>query len=179
MENVFPSREELKRKKSESKSDYQNHILDDIRSIDVHKVDFSKDNFKPRSEIVEGQKVYFWIRLYLNDEADVNPDDTIKITYIGTGESLDTKFICYSKKGLDKDSDGNIINYNAEDDKKVLCLMVDADKINDKDYNNDIPFIKTLFKTSRYYEYQLLKRDDLEFTNISNGDKFEYFDVTF
>jgi hypothetical protein len=71
------------------------------------------------------------------------PNDTIRITYLNSGEFLDTKFICYQKKGTERDMEQNIINYNTEDDEKVLCLMVDSDKIN---YDNaDIPFIKTLF----------------------------------
>lgn len=169
MDNTFPDRKDIKKS-------YQSAILDTIREIDVEKVDFTVGNFKPRSEIVEKQKVYFWIRLYIKEEVDMKPDTVVKILYTTSGEFLETKFICYSKKGLDKDLDNEIVGYNTEDDKKVLCLMVDSDKIN---YDNkDIPFIKTLFKTSRFYEYQLLKRDELVFIN-SDGTKLDYYDVNF
>ena len=39
------------------------------------------------------------------------------------------------KTTLNKDSQGEIVNYDTEDDKKVLCLMVDSDKIN---YDDEI-----------------------------------------
>ena len=107
----------------------------------------------------------------------MNPEDIIQIKYIHSGETLDTKFICYAKKSLDKDNQDQIVNYNTEDDKKNLCLMVDSDKINHD--SNDIPFIRTLFKTSRYYDHQLLKREELLFTNLSNGEVYEYYDVDF
>jgi hypothetical protein len=178
MDNVFPSRKEIIDKANKEKlPGYQQSIVNEIKSVDVNKIDFSKGDFKPRTKIAEKQKVFFWIRLFLKDEVVISPDSTVRITYETSAEFLDTKFICYSKKGVDKDSQGDIVNYNTEDDKKVLCLMVDSDKIN---YDNkDIPFIKTLFKTSRFYQYQLLKREELKFTNLSNGESFEYFDVNF
>lgn len=176
MDDIFPSRKQiLDGKKNRG---YQDKIVDDIKSIDVEKVDFSNGDFKPRTKIAEKQKVYFWIRLYLKEEDTVStPDDTVIIKYIHSGEELETKFICYGKKGLDKDNQDQIVNYTTEDDKKVLCLMVDSDKIN---YNSDnIPYIRSLFKISRYYEYQLSKRDELIFTNKGKGVTYEYFDVGF
>ena len=173
--NTFPDRKSLNIKKE--KPQYQDKIVDSIKSIDVQKIDFTNADFKPRYSIIDKQKVFFWIRIYLKEESTVTPDDDIQIKYLPSGEVLNTKFICYSKKGVDKDSEQNIISYETEDDKKVLCLMVDSDKIN---YDNeDIPFIKTLFKTSRFYEYQLLRREDLEFTDIQTGETFDYFDVSF
>jgi hypothetical protein len=47
------------------------------------------------------------------------------------------------------------------DNKKILCLMIDSDKIN-KD-SKDIPFIRSLFKIGIFYEYQLFKLDNLKF----------------
>jgi hypothetical protein len=180
MDNVFPSRKEiLEKSKKENLAQYQESIVTQIKSVDVEKIDFSKGDFKPRTKIAEKQKVFLWIRLFLSNEClNINPDDTVKIKFVTSGESLDTKFICYSKKGADKDDpNSSVANYNTEDDKKVLCLMVDSDKIN---YDNaDIPFIKTLFKTSRFYQFQLLKREDLQFINVSNNQVLEYYDVTF
>jgi len=179
MDNVFPDRKQvIQNDKKEKVSNYQDTLLNEIRSVDVEKVDFSKSDFKPRSKIVEKQRVFFWIRLYLKDENHkVKPDDTISIKYLPSGEQLDTKFICYAKTGLNKDNSGEIVNYDSEDDKKVLCLMVDTDRINEN--SDDIPFIRTLFKTSGYYEYQLLRREELIFINASNNEVFEYFDVNF
>ena len=147
--DAFPSRKEILENKSTS---YQKSIINEIKSIDIDKVDFSNSDFKPKSSIIEKQKVFFWIRLYLKEEnSSINPNDIIVMKYLRSGEELETKFICYAKTTLNKDSQGEIVNYDTEDDKKVLCLMVDSDKINYDD--GSIPFIRTLFKTSRFYEY--------------------------
>ena len=172
----FPSRKEiLDQKQSQS---YQDNVVDSIKSIDISKFDF-KGSFKPRSEITEKQKVFIWIRLFLNDEEhDVKPDDIVVITYALSGEELETKFICFSKKGMDKDSNELVVtNFSKEDDRKVLCLMIDADRIGAN--SEDIPYIRTLFGESKYFEFQLTKRDELIFINKSNGKKFEYYDVSF
>lgn len=156
---------------------YQEDILEQAKSIDTTKIVEAGD-FKPRTQIIEKQKVYFWIRLYLREEDQIlDPNDTIQIRYVTSGEVLETKFICYNKSILNQDHDPDVVNYNPEDDKKVLCLMVDSEKIN-KD-SEDIPFIRTLFKIGQYYDYQLLKREELEFIVQKNGQILDYFDVDF
>lgn len=178
MDNIFPSRKEILESKKSSVEGYQKSLIDDIKSIDVEKFDFSNGDFKPRSKVVEKQKVFFWIRLFLNEETtSISPNDTIIIEYLPTGEKLETKFICFSKKGLNKDSENDLVNYNQEDDPKILCLMVDSEKIN-KD-SEDIPFIRTLFRIGIYYEFQLLKRDELVFRNLKNDEVYQYYDVEF
>ena len=77
---------------------------------------------------------------------------------------------------MGKDHDDEIINYNLDDDKKVLCLMVDQEKINK---GTDIPFIRTLFKISIHYQYQLVKRDELIFVNSRTGETLDYFDCDY
>jgi hypothetical protein len=67
-------------------------------------------------------------------------------------------------------------NYNPEDDKKCLCLMIDSKMVN---FNNDIPFIRTLFKTGYHYEYQLVKREDLQFIIDKNSVILDYFECDF
>jgi hypothetical protein len=46
-------------------------------------------------------------------------------------------------------------------------------------FNDDIPFIRTLFKTGYHYEYQLVKRDDLQFILDKNGMILDYFECDF
>ena len=77
---------------------------------------------------------------------------------------------------IEKDYDEEIVNYNSEDDMKVLCLMVDEGQVN---YNEDIPFVRTLFKVGRHFEYQLVKRSELLFVNDRNGMILDYFDCDF
>lgn len=174
MHNTFPSRQEILNKKNS----YQESIINDIKSIDLDKVDFSNGDFKPRSKIIEKQKVYFWIRLYLkNEDVICKPEDIITIKHTPTNEELEVKFICYSKKNIHKDQNQELVNYDTEDDRKVLCLMVDSERITKN--SDDIPFIRTLFKISQYYEYNLLKRDELLFINKSSNISLDYYDVTF
>ena len=165
----------LDRKDLVKKATYVDSLIEQIKSIDVEKSDFST-GVEVGSSVVEEQRVYFWIRLYLHDEIDILPDTDITITYVDSGEKLETKFICYAKKGHIQDMDETVINYNPEDDKKVLCLMIDADRINKK--SDDIPFIRTLFRIGRYYRPQVLRLSDLSIVD-SKGNQLYCYDIDF
>ena len=167
----FPTRNNLRNTEV-----YYESLLDQVKSIDTDKLDYTDVDFKPRSEIVEKQRVYFWIRAYLNNESDLEPDQDITITYVDSGEFLTTRFICFAKKGHQKDMDDDVINYNPEDDKKVLCLMIDSDKVNTD--SEDIPFIRTLFRIGRHYRPQVLRKNELILKD-SKGNQIEYFDIEF
>lgn len=150
-----------------------NDIIDNIKLVDI---DLIKDwEVLKKTQVIEKQKVFFWIRLYLKQEDDkIQIGDDVIIKYNLSGEQLTTKFIYFGKNGLSLDHDNEIINYEGEDDKKILCLLVDESFVND-----DIPFIRKLFKTSIHYEYQLLKREDIVFINKRTGEKIEYYDCHF
>jgi hypothetical protein len=154
------------------------NLVSQIRSIEVEQIKDWSSNTDPAMKIVEEQKVYIWIRLYLKEESNIEIGDDIFMTYKPSGEKLETKFICYDKTSLSKDHDDleKIINFNPEDDKKVLCLMVDQEKINK---NTNIPFLRTLFKSGIHYEYQLVRRDDLVFINSRTGEALDYFDCDY
>jgi len=151
-------------------------LIEQIKVIDT--TELTDDvNKNPYTTVVEEQKIYFWIRLYLSDESlNINIGDTVTIKYIPSGEELNTLFFAYDKQGLMKDYDEQVVNYTAEDNKKVLCLMIDTKMVNG---NDDIPFIRTLFKTGNHYEYQLMKRDNLQFIVKNNNVVLDYFDVDF
>ena len=152
------------------------NLVEKIKTINTEEVKDWYSNMSNDTKIVEEQKVYVWIRLFLKEESNVEIGDDIFMTYTPSGEKLKTKFICYGKIDMGKDHDDEIINYNPEDDKKVLCLMVDQDKINK---GTDIPFIRTLFKTGIHYQYQLVKRTELLFINNRTGETLEYFDCDY
>jgi hypothetical protein len=152
------------------------NLVEKIKTIDTEVVKDWDSNTDPAMKIVEEQKVYIWIRLFLKEESNVEIGDNIFMTYTPSGEKLETKFICYGKTDMGKNHDDEIINYNPDDDKKVLCLMVDQEKINK---GTDIPFIRTLFKISIHYQYQLLKRDELIFVNSRTGETLDYFDCDY
>ena len=128
-------------------------------------------------KVTSEQKTYVWTRVYLNSEdTTLEVGDEITIEYIPSGEKLTTTFGSYNKKNLVRDKDGEIIqNYDPEDDKTVLCLAVDIDFINKVD--NNIPFIRTLFKQGRFYDYQLMKYSELKIS--SSGVIFDYKSIDF
>lgn len=155
------------------------NLIEKIKSIEVEKIESWDSSNEPISQVVEKQKVYTWIRLYLKEESsNLNIGDEISMIYKQSGEKLLTKFICYDKTTLTKDHDDleKVINFNPEDNRKVLCLMVDEDTINN---GEGIPFIRTLFKTSRHYQYQLVRRDDLVYVNERTGETLDYFDCDY
>jgi hypothetical protein len=151
------------------------NLVEQIKTINTEEIKDWYSNMSNDMKIVEEQRVYIWIRLYLKEEADVEVGDDVLITYTPSGEKLDTKFICFGKEGMEKDQDG-LTNWNSEDNKKVLCLMVDQDKINK---GTDIPFIRTLFKTGIHYQYQLVRRSELLFINTRTNETLDYFDCDY
>lgn len=158
------------------KGSYIEQLVEQIKSIDA--TDLSDDvSDEAETIVVEEQKIFFWIRLYLKNESNsINLGDDIIIRYTPSGEEMTTKFSAYGKKGLERDHLDQVTNYNPEDDKKVLCLMVDERKVN---YSSDIPFIRTLFKTGNHYEYQLVRRHELLFINSKTNESIEYFEIDF
>lgn len=157
--------------------EWYSSVIEQIKSIDESKVVDSVDD-TPLMKVVETQKVYYWIRLYLKEEVkDLKVGDVINITYLKSLESLKTIFVAFGKKNLNRDLDNVIINYDPEDDKKTLCLMVDEDDL--KENSDSIPFIRTLFKTYGYYQFQVYKRDDLKFINNRTKESCDYIDVDF
>ena len=173
--NVFPDRKDLK-KTIQTNKDIYDDIVDQAKKINLDKVDYAGEDFVPRADIKQKQRVFFWIRVYLKEEIEITQDTDVHINWKEGSEKLTTKFICYAKKGLDKDLEEQVTNYNPEDDKKVLCLMIDEDKINI--HNEDIPFIKTLFKIGRFYEKQVWRREDMILTD-KDGNELPWFDIDF
>ena len=159
-----------------SKSSYMEQLVEQVKNIDTSKLSDKVDQ-SSSSKVIDEQKIYFWIRLYLNEEnPNVQPGSDITIEWTPSGEELKTKFIAYGKKGLDKDHGDEVTNYNSEDDKRVLCLMIDTKMVNN---NDSVPFIRTLFKTGYHYEYQLVKRNELIFVDDKSGMILDYYDCDF
>jgi len=152
------------------------NLVEKIKTINTEEVKDWYSNMGSDMKVIEEQKIYIWIRLFLKEESNVEIGDNIFMTYTPSGEKLETKFICYGKTDMGKDHDAEIINYNPDDDNKVLCLMVDQEKINK---GTDIPFIRTLFKTGIHYEYQLVRRDELLFINSRTNETLNYFDCDY
>ena len=152
-------------------------IVQQIKQID--RDDLSDDvDQGPLSSEVEKQKVYIWIRLYIKEEiSNLKEGDDFSITYTETNETLITKFICFGKMNSFKDSnDYEQIQIEAEDNPKCLCLMVEEDVIQT---SSEIPFIRSLFKVSKHFDFQVYKREDLVFTNTRTGQSVEYIDCDF
>jgi hypothetical protein len=175
--SLFADNVSFPERKSIIKSDtHLNNIVEEVKKIDVNKVNFEGETFQPLSSIIQKQKVFFWIRLYIKEELDIKPETKVVIDYNNGMEQLDTHFMYFGKKGLERDRNGEIVNFNPEDDKKVLCLMIDAEKV---DINNsDIPYIKTLFPLGRHFKPQYIKKFDFEF--LYNGEfPIPFYDINF
>ena len=181
----FPPRNKLtvsKPKKELSLVDMDYDFLtEQVRNLNLDNTDFENTEYDTIDTKIEKQKVYFWIRVFLKEAAMVEPGDDITIKYSFSGEELITKFICFAKVGGNKvdyvNGEPVIANYNTEDDNKVLCLMVDEEKINND--SEDIPFLRRLFRIGRHYEYELLRRTDLLLTNNTTSEILDYYDIEF
>lgn len=152
-------------------------IVEQIKNIDVEKiVEDTNLEIKPTTKIVESQKVYFWIRVYLKEFlTDIKSGDQFELRYLENNENLKLTFVYFGKKGLNQDYN-DIVNYSAEDDEKILCLMVDENDL----YNlPNIQFLRSLFKQSKFFEYQVYRRDDLIFTNLRTNQVMDYIDCDF
>jgi hypothetical protein len=185
MDNMdFPSRTSIKEKSSEITKNEYSYLSEQARQINLDEVNFDPNSDlpidrRPINTKIEKQKVYFWIRVYLFEEMNIEAGDEITINYLPSGEFMDTKFICYAKVGGElRYEEGEVVsNYNAEDNKKVLCLMVDEERIN---YNSDdIPYLRKLFKIGRYFEYELVRRNELELINTRTKQLLDYYDIEF
>ena len=153
-------------------------LIEDIKKIDVNEIPskFDTDNNQDiLTKIIEEQKVYYWIRVFLKEEVSITPGNEIEMIWLPTGEKLKTIFSSYNKLGLNNDTN-HIIDANLEDDKKCLCLLVNIHDIN---YSNEIPFLRTLFKLGNHYDYQLIRRDELKLLNTSNNQVIDWFDIDF
>jgi hypothetical protein len=177
MNTDFPTREEIKKEFETPKlNTHYDYLAEQIKQLELDKFNFENVDYDKIEHISEKSKIYFWIRVYLSNEIDIEPGDDVTITYTYSNEKLNTKFICYSKKGV-VSNNNTIIQFDNEDDTKVLCLMVDKDKI---DYDSeDIPFIRSLFKESKFFTYQMLRRADLVIKNETQNYNIEYYDIDF
>jgi len=126
--------------------------------------------------VIEKQKTYIWIRLHLKSELNIENGTIVTMQYKPTSEILNLVFGAYNKKNLVKDADDQVIEYTAEDDKKCLCLLVDLDEINS---NKNIPFIRTLFKESKYFDTNnlLIREDEMSFH--VNNQVLDYYLINF
>ncbi len=172
--------EKLNIKKADDGKNYD-YLANQVKNLNLDEIDFKSEVYGTVKTKIEKSKIYFWIRVYLSEETEIEPGNDIEIKYIHSGETLIVKFIGFSKKDGQhvkfENVDSTITDYCAEDDTKCLCLIVDEEKI--KYDSEDIPIIRKLFKIGRHYDHVLLRRDELILTNINNGMKLNYYDVDF
>ena len=157
-------------------NDLYEQLVEQIKKIDRDDLsnEVSKD---PSITEVEKQKVYIWLRVYLKDEiTDFKEGDDYTITYLPSGEKLRSKFMCLGKLNSFKDGGDGQIQTVSEDDPKAIILMIDENDIQNGEH---IPFIRSLFKVSKHFEYQVYKREELVFKNERSGQILEYIDCEF
>lgn len=180
MDFNFPKRKDLVKDKISNKDNntIYDEIVEKIKSIDIDKIEFKDGKRKIVSDVIEKQKEFLWLRVFLKDElGGINIGDEFTLSYIldnGDVENMKMEFISYGKNSLNFDSDyDNIIsNYDSEFNNKKLIFMVDKDIL----INN--MNIRKLFKNTIYYEDILLKRDSLLLLD-NNESSIEYVDMEF
>lgn len=186
MEDFPKKREDLKRFfQSEvietDKDEYTSHLeslsQQLIESLKTSNTDKWSDVDDIRIKEIERQKVFFWIRIYLSEEDyTLEKGDKLILTYKPTNEKIELIFGAYEKVGLNKNHDEQVINYSTEDDRKVLCVMIDLDRINK--FSDDIPTIRTMFRNSKYYKENLFFKSDIVVTN-DDGKVYDYTSIGF
>ena len=171
----FPERADLK--KEIKTSDYRTDMLDQLDTY-LRESDSStwKDEPNVKIDIVERQKEFFWIRIYLPEEDDkLKTGDTVYISYKPTNEKLEMIFGGYEKEGLNRDHNDEVINYVNEDDKSILCCMIDLNRVN-KD-SDDIPTVRTFFRNSRHYVEEIYRKTDIIIS--TEETEYDYKSISF
>ena len=173
--DTFPSRQSIQ--DDNNKTDYRKSLLEQLENS-IANTDPKNWTDEPDVKIIqtEKQKVYVWIRIYLNEEDDIlKSGDILTMTHVPTNEEVEIIFGSYEKEGLNKNNDDEVINYISKNDKKILCCMIDSERIN-KD-SDDIPTLRTFFRNSRYYTENIYMKSDIQ---ISKGDKkYIYNSISF
>jgi len=172
--NTFPNRKDL----SENQAiGYQEGLLQELEKAVAHQdIDTWGEEADVKINEVEKAKVFIWTRVYLKEERDnIKRGQIIKLKYVPTNEEIEMVFGAYEKEGLNKDFDDEVTNYISKDDKKILCCMIDQNRIN-KD-SIDIPNLRTFFRSSRYYEENLFFKRDLEVW--LGKEQLEYASISF
>lgn len=157
-----------------------NNMLTEAQKKFFEELEELNEEMKDRgtgTSIIEKHTTYYYTRVYLKNEIDINVGDIVSIKH--GNEVLDTIFVSYAKKGMEQEKINNfedMLNYEPENNKRCLCLAIDVERVNDN--SEDIQFIRTLFKWSKHYEYQILKKDDLVFST-KEIENILYFDIEF
>ena len=89
---------------------YLDRLVEEIKSISTQEISDSPENESPNVRVLEPQRVFYWIRIYLKEEIDLVEGDYFKMEYLPSGENMTIKFITYCKKNIHKDQGDQIIN---------------------------------------------------------------------
>jgi hypothetical protein len=175
--SVFPDRKQIKNKlkSMDYKEEINERILDIVSNIEIS--DAWDDEPSIKKNILERQKEYFWIRVYLTeDDQLLEKGDKLNITHVPSNEKIEMIFGTYEKEGLNKDHNEQVINYVQKDNKSILCCMIDLEKVNKE--SNDIPTLRTFFRNSRYYTENIYKKSDV-IVSSDKKDNYEYSSIGF
>jgi len=150
---------------------YYDSLVEQLKDVDTSKMPTNVDS-DTSNKVIEKQKTFIWIRLYLKEEiSDITIGDMFEMVY--DDESLPCQFIAFGKTNMNRDYD-NLVNYDPDDDEKQLCLMIDQDLL-----TSEVPFLRSLFRSTPYFQYQVYRRSELEFINQRTNDSYEYLDAEF
>lgn len=168
----FKSREEIRRG-IQTDNSYHEDLLEQLIGLDLDKITFD-DTEETKVVQTAKQREYFWLRAYLPEEyTDIEPNDEMVIEYVPTGEQLKCTFGSFQKTGMNRDVD-DLVSYVTDEDYKILCILIDLDFVNNSD---EIPTIRTMFKSSRHYKPELYFKKDILLKH--GDDTIEYKSLSF
>lgn len=120
--------------------------------------------------VLQKEKTYNWLRVHIDESfgasLNIKKGDVVKMEYLPFGEVFELEFASFDKKGLFKNKI-DIVNYESENDTSVICLMVDTDEL----YKHEN--IRQLFSWSKYYEFNIIRKDELIF-RLPDGSVLDY-----
>jgi hypothetical protein len=168
--------------------DFQNSLLkakseynpDEINTTKSYTIGGVAEEYDISYKIIQKSKILVWLRVYIKNELlGLTRNTPVKITYTQTGEVLNGFFYSYDKlknttasTNLDT---SYIEQFDPENDNKALCLNFDSNDLDDPE--NKIPYLRTLFPTSKYYVEDILRHDTIKI-NI-NGVDLDYYMLRF
>lgn len=150
-------------------------VIEQVKAIeDPSKLDYSNEYVG--ATIIERQKTFSWVRLYLNNECeDLKSGDVITIHHKYHNETIESFFSFYDKVNNTNKEEDNIKSYIGEDDKKVLCLMVEVEELE----RSNKTYMKTIIRGSKFFSPDIIRNSDIEITNTRTGQVFDFYMVSF
>lgn len=175
---MFKPRKEIQREKKIKGIVGTDEILNKLKNVNLNDISFGEDeeDYDILNQIVDKQLVFTWSRLLINEEIeDLQIGDEIIMSYKYSDLTLELKFGAFAKVTEVSSTEEGVTEYITEDDKRVLCLMVNEEYLKDAKYST----ISRLFKRSKFFEYLTIQKGDLVFKNKRTNEPIDFYSFSY